>query len=139
VEAYEPGTISYVFPASLRAPESEFIASLTPPGAEISIWGWDARPYVGSGRAPATRDTNMANFFRGNERIDRYYRERYISDLERHPADLFIDALGTSSIPLPEFESIPSIASYIHSHYVRVKSAYGQIYYLRRDLAFGPG
>ena len=134
VEANSPGTLSFWSPPTIHAPESDLIESLVPPTGEISVWGWNARPYVGAGRAPATRDTNMSNFFRDNEHVANYSRERYLKDLVRHPADLFVDASmgerGNWKVQL-----VPSIDFYVRSNYVYVTSAYGEDFYIRNDLA----
>jgi len=126
---------------SLRVPESDFISSVTPPAGEIVVWGWNARPYLGAGRDPATRDTNMANFFLSAEGIKGYYRRRFLNDLQSHPAVLFIDGAGPNSCCSFDqrkdvgFELIPDIKAFIQSNYVYVMRAYGERFYIRRDLA----
>ncbi len=136
VEADTPNNVGFWWPPAIHAPESELIESLVPPTGEISVWGWDARLYVGAGRTPATRDINMANFFRGDALIDNYSRERYLRDMIRHPADLFVDA-SNGERKTGSFQSIPSIDFYIRSNYRYVTSAYGKSFYIRNDLARG--
>ncbi|HME06019.1 MAG TPA: hypothetical protein VKG25_03180 [Bryobacteraceae bacterium] len=140
--ALTPLDNGFGFPsATLRVPESDYISSVTPPGQEIVAWGWNSRPYLGAGRDPATRDTNMANFFLSTEATKAYYRERFVRDLQSHPAVLFIDAVASSCCSFVRredfgFELIPDIKSFIQSHYVYVMSAYSERFYIRRDLAF---
>ncbi len=140
--ALTPLDNGFGFPSpTLRVPESDYISSVTPPGQEIVVWGWNSRPYLGAGRDPATRDTNMANFFLATEATKAYYRERFLRDLQSHPAVLFIDAVATSCCSFIRredfgFELIPDIKSFVQSHYVYVMSAYSERFYIRRDLAF---
>jgi hypothetical protein len=126
---------------SVRAAESDYIDSVTPPNGQIVVWGWNGRPYLGAGRDPATRDINMANCFRSTEAIQKYYRARFVADLRLHPAVLFIDAVGPSSccgFARQEdvgFELVPEINAFVQSNYVYVMSAYGERFFIRRDLA----
>ncbi len=124
-------------PATVRPPESAFIDSLTQPDAEIVVWGWNAQVYLGSGRTPATRDTNMANFFAPvAPEVTAYYRQRFLDDLKRHPAEMFIDANGPHGTCCGfdhKFEEVPEIASYIQSNYVHVKDDYAERFFIRRD------
>lgn len=120
-------------------PEGRFIRSLTPPHSTIVVWGWHPKTFLDSGFPPATRDLQMHYFFEGGDYITAYYRRRFLSDLERRPADLFVDATDVSCCSLDGrdrkgFETIPEISSYIHAHYVQVAAKYGEQYYLRRDL-----
>lgn len=133
-----PDLMEWPLPARVGAAESGLIESLVRPGGRIAIWGWNAKPYSGAGRAPATRDLNMARFSRRDQRMNDYYRKRFVEDLTRHPADLFVDASENSlGGTFPGFELIPSIDSYIRSNYAYIGSGYKERFYLRRDLAPG--
>lgn len=134
VEASAPDRVAFSQPPTIHAPESELIESLVPPTGEISVWGWNARPYIGSGRPPSTRDLNMANFFRGEESTDKYSQERYLSDMMRHPADLVVDD-APGALNAGRFQAIPAIDYYIRSNYTFVTSAFGETFYIRNDLA----
>jgi hypothetical protein len=141
---------------SIRPPEADFIRSLTDSKAKIAVWGWTVRPYLGSGRVPATRDTNTSYSFRGlnlmtsppeedvrtpaEKKLSRYYRTRFLHDLEQSRAELFIDATGPASWFLTDrktftFERFPEIDNYVKANYVFVADRYGERFYLRRDLA----
>jgi hypothetical protein len=143
LQARNPHTFPYAdLSAHVATPIGPTVAGLTTPEGEISVWGWDARTYLSSGRTPATRDTNMANFFSGWKTIDDYYRARYLFDMRRHPADLFVDGAGTSMYLTPfqdrsktGFALFPEIRSYILANYLYVASIYGDRLYIRRDLA----
>jgi hypothetical protein len=124
---------------TLRAPEGDFIRSLTTPHGQIAVWGWTVAPYLSSGRVPATRDTNMANFFRW-PLITAYYRDRFLEEMRRDPPELFIDAVGPASFALTDraaygFEKFPEIEFLVRTSYVHVADRYDEHYYLRRDLA----
>lgn len=124
----------------LRAPEGDVIGRIGTPGSPITVWGWTVAPYLGSGRPPATRDTNMANFFRGIPRVDTFYRERFLRDLQRARPEVFVDAIGPESLAFHDravfgFEQIPPIAEYIKANYVLVQEISGERIYARRDVA----
>ncbi len=126
-------------PYALRPLEGNLIRAMTSPGSQIVVWGWTVGPYLGSGRIPATRDTNMANFFSTLwPEISTYYRQRFVRDLMDNPAELFIDAVGPKSWAFTDsrfnFEQCPEIKAYIDLHYVHLVDLYEQRYYLRRDL-----
>jgi hypothetical protein len=138
-----PGTGGLDASAILGPPESAYIASVTPANGQIVVWGWNGRPYLGAGRNPATRDINMANLFAPIERVQQYYRARFLTDLRLHPPVLFIDAVGPNSCcgftqqKDVGFELIPEISDFIHSKYGYLMSAYGERFYIRRDLGGG--
>lgn len=124
---------------TIRAPEGDFVRSMTTPHGQITVWGWTVAPYLSSGRVPATRDTNMANFFRWPV-ISAYYRKRFLQEMREHPPELFIDAVGPASFAFNDpatygFQQFPEIDSLIRSQYVHVADAYSEHYYLRLDLA----
>ena len=124
---------------TIRAPEGDFIRSITTPEGKIAVWGWTVAPYLASGRVPATRDTNMANFFRWPA-ITAYYRKRFLHDMQSAPPELFIDAVGPASFAFTDpsvygFQKFPEIEFFVNTHYVHVADRYAEHYYLRRDLA----
>jgi hypothetical protein len=123
-------------PSTIRPPEGDYIRSLTSAGGQIAVWGWTVAPYLGSGRVPATRDTNMANFFRWPD-ISAYYRDRFLRDLRENPAELFVDAVGPTSWDMQDrkrfrFEQFPEIDSYIKANYAHLIDRFGQRYFVRR-------
>ncbi len=120
--------------------EGNLIASLTAPGSTIVVWGWNPKLYLSSGRPPATRDTNMSRFFLYGKALNDFYRDRFLRDLRRRPAELFVDAIDTSCCYLNDrktqgFESIPAIGAYVHARYILAAEAYRERLYIRRDLA----
>jgi hypothetical protein len=139
----------------IRAPEGDFIRSVTTPEGQIFVWGWTALPYLASGRVPATRETLVGNLFRGynvmtfppefhptqsSERVSAYYRSRELQDLKANPPELFIDAIGPASWFLSSsqyfgFERVPDIAAFVNANYVHLTDLYRERYFLRRDLA----
>ena len=141
--------------AMIRAPEGDFIRSVTQPGSKIYVWGWTALPYLASARMPATRQTLVGTLFRsynvmtfppvvqptpGSERVAAYYRRRELKDLEANKPALFIDAIGPASWFLSSreyygFERIPEIADFVKNHYTHLIDLYQERYFLRRDLA----
>jgi hypothetical protein len=127
-------------PAAVRAPESELIDNLTQPGGRITIWGWDGRPYLGAARVSALKDFIAAQLFLTRSEVRAYYRAAYLSGLQRHRPELFIDAIDTSHGGFKDrksygFDLIPDITSFVQGNYVHLLDAYGQRFYIRRDLA----
>ena len=125
--------------ATIRPPEGDFIRSMTSPDGQIEVWGWTVAPYLGSGRVPATRDTNTASIFLWPE-ISAYYRHRFLHDMREDPPEMFIDAVGPTSWALSDpkvfgFQQFAEIDLFINTYYVHVADVFGQHYYLRRDLA----
>ncbi len=124
---------------TIRPLEGDFIRSITKSGERIVVWGWSVDPYLGSGRVAGTRDLNMLDFF-GPEQIGAYYRARFLSDLQKEPAALFIDAVGPNSWSLQDpnafgFQQFADIAAFVEHNYIHLTNAYDHHYFLRKDLA----
>jgi hypothetical protein len=127
-------------PSTVRPPGSELIDSFTQPTDGITVWGWDSPAYLGAGRFAATKDIVTPNLFRSDDEVRVYYRDAYLRALRRHPPKLFVDAVASSwgAAILGKsqgFEVIPEISAAIQAGYVHVLDAYGQRFYIRRDLA----
>ncbi len=125
---------------TIRPPEGDFIRSLTSTDGRIVVWGWNVGPYLASGRVPATRDTNMAYLFVPWPEVSSYYRARFLDELRQDPPELFIDAVGRTSWYMrdPEafgFEQLPDVAAFVKAHFVHLADAYGERYFVRKDLA----
>jgi hypothetical protein len=125
---------------TIRPPEGDFIRSITSPGARIVVWGWNASLYLASGRLPATRDTNMRNFFLSSPEINAYYRRRFASEVRQHPPELFVDATVPGTCCMGDhryrFEGVPEVKSFVDEHYSYVGSdTMTRRYYLRNDRA----
>ena len=138
-----PGLLYNVYPPpppTLANPGSELIQKLTRPRSRIVVWGWNSEVYLGAGRSPATRDISGAGtFMLAGARIGSFGRERFLRDLRRRPADLFIDALDTSCCYFDDrnkygFDLLPEIKSYIYGRYIQVSDADSERFYMRRDL-----
>lgn len=129
-----------IVPRTVQLPDSALIGGLTKPGEEMIVWGWNARPYLESGLAPATHDTNMTNFFRPPEEIANYHRRRFLQEAGRQTPPLFIDAVGaigtTQMADRKKFgyEVFPDVRSFVESNYVFLTDAYGERFFLRKDL-----
>jgi len=124
---------------TIPSPEGDFIRSVTQPGDPIVIWGWNAALYIASRRLPATRDTNMRNFFRSSPQINAYYRRRFIRDAQRNPPILFVDSAVPKMLMNDNnrFEMVPEVKQFVESQYTLIKTdADGRRYYLRTA---GPG
>ncbi len=127
------GTPTIAVPGSLR------IRELTKPGASMVVWGWNSEIALGAGRVLATHDTSGAGFVHGPGAIDVWRRERFLRDMQRRPADVFVEALITSCCGFHDrnqrgFELDAPTARYIYSHYLEVAEWEAERFYLRRDL-----
>jgi hypothetical protein len=123
---------------TIRPPEGDFIRSLAPPGASMVVWGWDAELYLAAGMLPATPDTNMRNFFESTDRINAFYRRRFMTDIARNRPEVLVDA-AVSAIPLLDqryrIESLPEVAAYVGQNYGLVGTdSQGKRYFVRKDL-----
>ena len=125
-------------PSTVRAPESDLIEALSRPAGTITVWGWNAEPYVGAGRVSALKDLVSGLLFLDNLKVRAYYREAYLRAIRRDRPELFIDAIENPRGPSDRrnrFEVIPELNSFIQSDYVHVVNAYKESFYIRRDLA----
>lgn len=127
-------------PSTVRPPGSELIDSFTQPTDGITVWGWDSPAYLGAGRVTAGKDAVVLNLFYTVQEVRTYYRESYLRALQRQPPKLFVDAIASSWWGYDQgkefdFEVIPEIRAFIQSNYVHFVDAYGQRFYIRRDLA----
>ena len=125
---------------SLAPPEGALIRQLTRPGSGIVVWGWHCETYLAAARPPATRDATVGGFTEMRGAAHDYYRDRFLRDLRRRPADLLVDALDVSCCYFNDrkkvgFQTDPLVRSYIYSHYIPVADAFGEHFYLRRELA----
>jgi hypothetical protein len=133
--------------AGIRSPDSDFVRSITQASDQIVVWGWNTNLYLGSGRVAGTRELNMVNLFFPNDAVSSFYRGRFLRDMRRTRPAWFIDASGPTSFMGTRgefadrqnggFETVPELHSYFESNYVQVAEAYGQRYYVRRDLRGG--
>ncbi len=141
--------------ASILPPEGEFIRSLTSPTGRIFVWGWTARPYLGSARIAATRDLIVANCFRSydlttsppwfhptvpSRKVDAYYEKRTVEDLRASLPELLVDVISRGSWFLNNrkyfgFEQFQDLLTFVRTNYVYLAQFYDQRYFLRRDLA----
>jgi hypothetical protein len=145
LELGSPDFISFAaVPPTVRAPESDLIDSFVQPTGQLTVWGWNGRPYIGSGRVSALKDLITGQLFLDNPEVRAYYRAAYIRGLQRYRPELFLDATDTSlgafaNRKVYGFEVIPEINSFIQGNYVHLVDAFRQRFYIRRDLAQSVG
>jgi hypothetical protein len=120
-------------------PEGQYIDQITPPGSTIVVWGWRPEIYLSAGRTLGTRDVNMHRFFEFGEKLNEYYRARFLVDISRRKPALFIDAIDVSCCNLnkraaEDPDLFPPIRDYLRANYQLIGEKYSERYYLRRDL-----
>jgi hypothetical protein len=125
---------------TIRQPEGDFIRSLSPAGGSMVVWGWDAKLYLAAGMLPATRDTNMRNFFQSSQAVNAYYRRRFLTDIAPSRPAVVVDAAAAFPTNLllnqrSGIESVPEVAAYISQSYRMVGTdSEGKRYFVRKDL-----
>ena len=120
-------------------PEGKYIDQITPAGSSIVVWGWRPEIYLSAGRTLGTRDVNMHRFFEFGEKLNEYYRARFLLDISRRKPALFIDAIDVSCCYLnkrgaEDPDLFPPIRDYLRANYQLIGEKYSERYYLRRDL-----
>jgi hypothetical protein len=125
-------------------PEGKYIDQITPAGSSIVVWGWRPEIYLSAGRTLGTRDVNMHRFFEFGEKLNEYYRARFLEDISRRKPALFIDAIDVSCCYLnkraaEDPDLFPPIRDYLRANYQLIGEKYSERYYLRRDLVPGAG
>ncbi len=119
--------------------EGKYIDQITPAGSSIVVWGWRPEIYLSAGRTLGTRDVNMHRFFEFGEKLNEYYRARFLEDISRRKPALFVDAIDVSCCYLnkrakEDPDLFPPIRDYLRANYQFVGEKYSERYYLRRDL-----
>lgn len=90
----------------------------------LLIWGWMPRWYLYSGMAPASRES-MTNNQQTKSRLQNYFRDRLISDIDTSKPAYIIDAVignsfrfnDPSKVGLPSFRELQSV---IQSNYTEI-------------------
>lgn len=123
---------------SIRSPEGDFVRSISPPGGSLVVWGWEAKLYLSAGILPATRDTNMRNFFESTDAVNTFYRRRFLAAVTRSPPEVLVDAAVARNQFLDQryrIESVPEVAAYVAQNYTLVDTdSNGRRYFVRNDL-----
>jgi hypothetical protein len=109
----------------------------TQAGEALGIWGCMPSYYVEAGLRQATRDGQSHAEILDSPYYD-YFRQRYLADLRRSSAPVFVDAIGPGNYT---FQSrsvahdaiFPELAAYIRAHYTFVSELRGSRIYVRND------
>ncbi len=109
----------------------------TQAGEALGIWGCMPNYYVEAGLRQATRDAHSQAEILDSPYYD-YFRQRYLADLRRSSAPVFVDAIGPGNYT---FQSrrvahdaiFPELAAYIRAHYTLVSELRGSRIYVRND------
>jgi hypothetical protein len=103
----------------------------------IAVWGWRAGVYVASGRASSTRFADSEMQMDPSPRIE-YYRNLYLSDLERSKPVLFIDAVGEGGFTYTDrsqygYETFDGLRQVVTRDYQPVGELDGARLFIRKD------
>ena len=106
-------------------------------GEALGIWGFMPNFYVEAGLRQATRDAHSQAEILDSPYYD-YFRERYLADLRRSSAPVFVDAIGPGnymfqSRSVAHDAIFPELAAYIRAHYTLVSELQGSRIYVRND------
>lgn len=87
----------------------------------IAVWGWDSNLYLESQSLQASAISHTY-FQIVPSKYREYYQIKYIEELERNKAELFVDVVSKGAFFFEEkneqFENFPIIANYIKSNFV---------------------
>ncbi len=110
-------------------PVTEAIKAVSRPGDTMAIWGWSPQYFILTGNESAAREIAGFCLIMTGQDFD-YYREIFLSDIEKSKPRIFIDASGAgigegglypAGWPHPvekaRYTMYPPLAAYIDSHY----------------------
>ncbi len=91
------------------------------PGDRMAVWGWMPQYFVITHAIMGTRDS-IGQFQIENGPARPYYRERYLSDMQRNRPLYFIDAVSPISFAFTDratqgLESFPELNQFVHRAY----------------------
>jgi hypothetical protein len=117
-----------VKPGQMSA-QAAAIARYANRGDWVAVWGWAPDFYVQTGTIMAPREPQTERQIQQSPYRD-YFRERYLSDLRRHPPRVFVDAVapGAFGYDNPEahgLKSFPELDSLIQDGYVLKENVSG--------------
>jgi hypothetical protein len=107
------------------------------PGESLGTWGWMSNFFVEAGLRQATRNAITGTEIPDNPFRD-YYRDLYLTDLQRSAPPVFVDAVGPGNFcyedrRLAHDAIFPELAAYIRTYYTQVADLHGSRIYVRND------
>lgn len=107
-------------------------------GARLTVWGWLNSAYAESGLPQGVRDMLTVWSILPSPQRD-YYREAYLSDLQRNRPEIFVDSVGAgapfiSNRAVEGHETFPALAAFIREHYRLVVDVLPSRVYVRTDF-----
>jgi hypothetical protein len=122
-----------------RSPVAVALTKLTTPADTFALWGWEPRYFVETNRRHATREAHSALQIYDSD-MRKFYRERYLADLERSQPAYFVDAVGPGNFGFQNrstyaHESFATLSDYIATHYRFLIDLDGTRIYARLDRA----
>lgn len=126
--------------ARLRSlhPVSARLRELARPGDTLLVWGWFPRLHLETGLIQAVRDAHTARAIEPQP-MRRFYRDRILRDLAKHPATFIVDAVCPGAFTYHDraeagMEVFPELAALVQQQYRLVAEIDGFRIYARRDL-----
>ncbi|MBS0664271.1 MAG: hypothetical protein JSR48_13480 [Verrucomicrobia bacterium] len=118
-------------------PVSAQLRQLARPGDTLLVWGWFPRLYIETGLPQATRDAHTARAIEPQP-MRRFYRDRIMRDLAKHPAAFIVDAVAPGAFTYHDRaeagpQIFPEFAALVQQHYRLVAEVDGFRIYQRRD------
>jgi hypothetical protein len=107
------------------------------PGEAMAIWGWMPTFWVETGLIQGTREGNAVRQIDPSPDRD-YYRARFLADLQRTRARVFVDAVGGDNFTYHDraaaaHETFPALRDHVAAHYELRGDVAGTRIYIRRD------
>ena len=125
--------------ARLRSlhPVSAKLRELSHPGDTLLVWGWFPRLHLETGLAQAVRDAHTARAIEPQP-MRRFYRDRILRDLAKHPATYIVDAVCAGAFTYHDRAEagpavFPEFAALLEKQYRLVAEIDGFRIYRRAD------
>lgn len=105
-------------PSNPPAEVVQAINEVAPPGAKVHVWGWFPSIYIQRQQAPLTRQT-ISHYLSTSGPTQQFLRDRYMSDLEKNPPDVFLNTRTNADhflncAPLMDF---PELSRFVREKY----------------------
>ena len=116
-------------------PVSRRLRELAQPGDTLVVWGWAPRLHTESGLTQGARDAQAEPEIAPGP-MNRFYRERMMWDLRKHPPAFFVDAIADDGFiytvhSLFGPQIFPELADWVGSNYHLVENLDGYRIYAR--------
>jgi hypothetical protein len=108
----------------IRSKDAKIITRYTHPNEKMAVWGWNTPLFVDTQLLQGTRDGHT-HYHMSPIKLQDYYQERYVSDLERNKPKVVVETFkGYSALVFGAegrgtfgLENYPIVYDYVKKHY----------------------